>query len=110
MRIQIRNPNIEVPTSVPRGGTRRRQAVWLSMDEVCIDLRSIFHEVIHADLHVLGQQTFAKGPGLEFQSLFEGHLCPLQDRLLNEGVDLTAEVTDIDLRQVLTEREEVPWE
>ena len=55
--------------------------------------------------HVLGQETFAKGLGLEFQSLFEGHLRTLQDRSLNEGVDLTAEVTDIDLRQVLTEWE-----
>jgi len=49
---------------------RRRQGAQartrLLMNKVCVDLRAIFHEILHPDSHVLGQEAFAKGFGLQF--------------------------------------------
>jgi hypothetical protein len=59
------------------------------MDKGSIDFGPILHEVVHPDSHIVCQETFPKDLGFDFQSLLQGHLCTLQDGLLNKRVDLS---------------------
>ena len=70
------------------------------MDEGRFDPGSIFHEVLHPNLHVLCRDTLAKHLRLKLQSFLQGHLRTLEDRPLEQGVYLSAQVSDIHLRKL----------
>ena len=67
--------------------------------KVALTLGPVLHKVVHPDSHVLGQKTFPKDLGFKFQSFIEGHLCALQDGLLEKRIDLSAEMSDIHFRK-----------
>ncbi len=65
------------------------------MHKVCVDLWSIFHEILNPNIPILSGETLAEDLRLKFQSLFKGHLCTLQDCLLKKGINLSAQMSDI---------------
>lgn len=68
--------------SLGKEGTFRLRP--LLMHKVCVHLRAVFHEIIDADLPVLGGETLAKDLGFEFQPVRKLHLGAFQNGFLKK--------------------------